>query len=233
MKTSLFRLCLRSAFTIAACGSTLALVGCSSAGLVSTQGSSASGDAGAATADANGGTAQRPHDADAADAAASVSASTDLHGTFTAKGASFDTSLTDREERMLDIVFADSLALCSSPRTASSTPVFHVTLRAAANTTFPGTYSIVHDSVMGGSGAAPSGTAVMWSVYDGASDACSLTNTDELAGTVTITEASATRVTGTLSLTSATQNTGSIQGTFSAQACHVVDKRTFACPLAI
>lgn len=155
---------------------------------------------------------------------------TRVGGAFTAQGATFRVSRTVKGEGVLDIAFADVDDVCRTSRTEAFTDVLHVTLRSPGAPA-PGAFAIVPDTVMGGSGPAPQGTAVLWSVYDVGSDLCSLSNKNAAAsGTVTLTKVTADTLEGTVD---STLQTGSakVQGTFEATRCDTPRAGAFSCPL--
>jgi hypothetical protein len=140
--------------------------------------------------------------------------------------------MNERGEGLLDIVLGDAVEVCRSARTEQFTNVLHLTLRSSGAMK-PGTFPIVLDTVMGGSGDAPQATVVLWKVYDVGEDLCAVSNDDQgRSGTITITQVTDAVVEGSMLLTR--EKAGSkIEGSFRAIACFSPPKQSVACPLAI
>ncbi|HSO32064.1 MAG TPA: hypothetical protein VLT33_06100, partial [Labilithrix sp.] len=198
---------------------------CSSAAVSSSSTTGPSDAAGGSRSDA-------ALDAPASDASDASAAPTHLDGAFTARGATFRTSVTTNGQGMLDIAFADVDDVCRTARTDKLSRVLHLTLRAEGAIT-AGTFAIVNDTVLGGSGPAPQATAVVWSIYDVGSDVCSLSNDDQgISGSITLTSVGAGAIEGTLDLALAKGGV-QVQGAFGASLCAQPLRPTFACPLAL
>jgi len=136
---------------------------------------------------------------------------------------------TAKLEDVADIVLANVADVCSAERGSGATNVLHLTLRAERSLAL-GTYPIVIDTTMGGSGAAPQGTAVLWSVSDVGGDACTLNNTDAMSGSVTLTYVGDERIDGTIDLALESNGT-KVSGSFAAPLCGAVGSSSVACPL--
>jgi len=157
---------------------------------------------------------------------------THVAGALAARGATFKTSRTTSGEYLLDIVLGDVADVCHTSRTNRFTKVLHLTLRSA-NAPSPGTFAIVRDTVMGGSGPAPQGTGVLWSISDVGPDLCSLDNQDQgSAGAVTLTKVTSDAIEGAVDITLANA-AAKAQGTFVATSCVAPGRATLACPLAL
>lgn len=148
---------------------------------------------------------------------------------FTAQGASFRRSTNISDDALLDIVIGDADDVCGSPRAAMS-HVLHLTLRSRGAMQ-PGTFGIVDDTVMGGSGLAPQATVVHWLIHDVGSDRCSLSNDDGgSGGTITLTRVSDDVVEGRVALTM--REGDAIEGSFRATLCRSATLESLACPLS-
>jgi hypothetical protein len=97
----------------------------------------------------------------------------------------------------------------------------------------PGPFPIVSDTVEGGSGPAPQGTAVRWTISDIGGDPCTLDNSashNPITGTVTVTSyAQDVRVEGTLDLHG--PNGAVLGGSFDARTCGTITLASYACEL--
>lgn len=151
---------------------------------------------------------------------------------FAAQGASFRASMTEQSDGLLDIVLGDAADTCEATRTEQFTKVLHLTLRSKGDMK-PGTFAVVDDTIMGGSGDPPQATAILWNVYDVGADLCALSNEDAAisGGTITVTSASDSIVEGSVELRLGRSN-AKVEGTFRAAACSP-SREVFACPLTI
>jgi hypothetical protein len=150
---------------------------------------------------------------------------------FTAKGAVFQAARSLKDDGLLDIIIGDAGEVCHTPRTEQFTKSLHLTLHAKGPMA-PGTFPVVDDTIMGGSGPPPQATAIVWDLYDVAGIyLCSVSNSDYgvTGGSITITKVSDTVVEGTLSMT--LQKGGAVSGAFKANACAHPDARGHACAL--
>jgi hypothetical protein len=154
-----------------------------------------------------------------------------VSGSFVASNATFRSSRSLEGNAMLDIVLADAPEMCAASRPALSRSL-QVTIRAAGQMA-PGLFPIVVDTFVGGSGPAPQGTAIVWTIRDVGVDACVLDNlaTDNpITGTVRVTSyAEDTLVQGTVDLHG--PNGSQITGSFRAGVCPQIDAESYACEL--
>lgn len=105
-------------------------------------------------------------------------------------------------------------AMCSVPRVSFS-PVLYFYLRAANQHVEPGSYPIVDDVVLGGTGAGPQATLHVLAPYG---DDCGVRYEDHAtSGTLVVTHRSAEVVEGTFDATLA--RNGHVQGTFHIVEC--------------
>ena len=149
---------------------------------------------------------------------------------FTAKGAAFRAARTTNDDGLLDIVIGAADDVCHAARTERFTKSLHLTLHAKGAMA-PGTFPVVDDTVMGGSGPAPQATVFVWNVYDVGPDRCALSGGDEAVtgGTITIASVGESIVEGTLAIT--LRKGGPVSGAFQASACARPDDGTHACAL--
>jgi hypothetical protein len=127
----------------------------------------------------------------------------------------------------ISFAIGEYASMCRSAR-PNLGRVLHFYLRGEGTSTLPtGRITIVSDSVLGGSGAAPQGT-VMAARLSG-NDCGFASVDDEATGTVDITRSDTLGVAGTFDLTFA--KSGAVRGTFDAPYCAGGADTTIACVL--